>query len=247
MSELRHRSAPALVIMLLLLAFGTVAHAQEAPALRVALVSLQKIEANFTALRTQEDTLGQWLQSQRSLHDELANYVFLSSADFAEVAEILKKPRPLSDEDQARLAELRAISDQKDARYVELRAKTDRTPAENDEFNSLQDILEARQADLARVRESIMSELDDRRKTALAGLMTRVDEAIKAEAEAGGYDLVLDATMVFLGGIDITDAVIARLNAEAGEAGAAAEGEAGETETGEAAGGGEGGGQGGQE
>lgn len=239
MSARIHRSAPALAVALLLVV-ASVAQAQEAPALKVALVSLQKIETNYVALRAQESALEQWMQSRRSFHDEMANFVFLSSADFAEVKALMEKPRPLSEADQARLGELRAISDQKDARFVELRAKTDRTPAENDEFNSLQDILEARQQDLGRLREGIMTELGDRRQTALAGLMTTVNDAIKAEAEAGGYQLVLDAEVVFLGGTDITDAVIARLNAGSGAAGGQGGGE-----TGGETGGGEGGGQGG--
>lgn len=241
MLQLSHRSAPALVVALLLV-LASVGHAQEAPALKIALVSLPKIEANYGALRTQEETLGQWWQGQRSLHDELANFIFLSSADFAEATALMQKPRPLSEADQARLAELRAVSDQKDARFVELRAKTDRTPAETDEFNTLQDIAQARQEDLSKVRDTMMAELGDRRQTALAGLMTKVNDAIKAEAEAGGYQLVLDAEVVFLGGTDITDAVIARLNAEAGTAGAGGGGTAG-AETG----GGEAGGEGGQQ
>lgn len=240
MPSLRHRAA---LVLIAVLVFAGLSSAQEAPALKVAVVSLQKIEANYVALRAQEDSLDAWWQGQRSLHDELANYIFLSSADFAEATALLQKPRPLSEADQARLAELRAISDQKDARFVELRAKPDRTPAENDEFNSLQDIAEARQQDLAKVRETIMIELGDRRQTAVAGLMTKVNEAIKAEAEAGGYQLVLDASMVFLGGTDITDGVVARLNAET-EEGAAAQPTGGEAG---AQTGGEGGGQGGQQ
>lgn len=237
---LSHRAALALSAALLL-GSASVSPAQEVPALKVALVNLQKIEANYVMLRTQEDTIGQWLQGQRSLHDELANFVFLSSADFAEATALMQKPRPLSEADQTRLAELRGISDQKDARFVELQAKTDRTPAENEEFNSLQDVVTARQEDLTRVRETIMTELGDRRQTALSGLMTKVNEAIKAEAEAGGYQLVLDAGVVFLGGTDITEAVLARLNAEAGGAATPTGGGAAGAPTG----GGEGGGQGG--
>ncbi len=206
------------MLVMFVIATALAAQAQEAAApqgLRVAVVSLARIEREYTTLKAQEASLGQWLRERRSLHEELANYVFLSSEAFQEVVSIIQKPRPLSEQDQARLEELRAISDEKDRRYSELRAKADRTPAENEEFASLQEIYEARLNDINQSWKQSMSELDDRRQTAVAGLMATVQEAIKAEAQAGGYNLVLDADAVFFGGDDITDAVIARLNNEA--------------------------------
>lgn len=216
-----HTCRPLRLAMLVtfVITMAIAAQAQEAAApqgLRVAVVSLARIEREYTTLRAQEESLGQWLRERRSLHEELANYVFLSSEAFQEVMSIIQKPRPLSEQDQARLEELRAISDEKDRRYGELRAKTDRTPAENEEFASLQEIYEARLNDINQSWKQSMSELDDRRQTAVAGLMATVQEAIKAEAEAAGYTLVLDADAVFFGGDDITAAVIARLNSEAG-------------------------------
>jgi len=62
------------------------------------------------------------------------------------------------------------------------------------------------------VQQSIMEELNDRRETALAGLMDTVEQAIKDTARQAGYDVVLDADMVFYGGDDITEDVLAVLN-----------------------------------
>ena len=43
--------------------------------------------------------------------------------------------------------------------------------------------------------------------------MGNVKDAIKAEAEAQGFDMVIDVDAVFFGGTDITEPVLARLNA----------------------------------
>ena len=216
MADTTGRFGRALVCVAIALASATVCLAQDqtpTTGVSIAKVSLARIERDYVALRAQEDTLGRWLESQRGFHDELASYVFLSSTDFAGATALLDKARPLSAEDTARLQALRQVSDQKDERFALLRAKLDRTPAENDEFNSLQDIYQARVDELTKLREGIMTELGDRRQTALAGLMTRVQESIDAEAASGGYALVLDADAVFYGGTDITDGVLARLNA----------------------------------
>jgi len=186
--------------------------AQDATGTKIAVVSLQRVQADYQKLRAQEQNLGQWLQQRRGYHDQLTNFVFLPKKEFEEALEILQQTPPLAEENQQRLEELRRISDKNDERFCELRAKTDRTAEETAEFNALQDMYDASAETLKGVQESIMQELGARRQTALAGLMDTVEQAINTVAEEGGYDVVLDADMVFYGGEDITDAVLAHLN-----------------------------------
>ncbi len=178
----------------------------------IAVVNLAELQANFGELRAREEDLGHWLEERRSRYNELSNYVFLSRTDFEEAVEILERARPLSEEDRERLQELRAVSDQREERFSELRAKPDRTPEEAAEFNTLQETYDARVEALQGMQQEIVQELERRRGTALTGLMERVEEAIVEAAEALGYDIVLDADAVFLGGDDITEAVLERLN-----------------------------------
>ncbi|MFO8081733.1 MAG: OmpH family outer membrane protein [Armatimonadota bacterium] len=216
---------------------------EEATDAKIAVVSLARVQANYGQLRAQEQDLGQWLEGRRAYHDRLTNFVFLPSADFEEALELMRKPQPLSDEDQARLDELQSISDANEERYAELRARTERTPEEAAEFNALQDMYDASAEKLQTVQQNIMEELTDRRESALAGLMDTVEDAIGLTAEAGGYDLVIDADMVFYGGVDITDDVLARLNGDDEQpADADADAENGDGEQGE-----QGGAEGGEE
>jgi len=194
--------------------------AQDEPAadggLKVALVDLDRLQANYVALHEQERALGQWLQSRRQPYEQLADYRFLSATDFQEVLVLVRKGE-LSEDDEQRLQELREISDKNDEKYRDLRGKTDRTAEESAAFNALQEMFDSRTAELAellkQVQPEIAEELHSRRGSALAGLMSEV-EAVIAEIAAGqGYNLVLDTDAVFFGGTDITDAVIEKLNA----------------------------------
>lgn len=226
MRHSRNTAARALLAAALgaICALTATAQDQTAP-LKIAVCSLARVQAGYTRLHDQERALGQWLQSRKNYHDELTNFVFLPKKEFEEAITLMSKGRPLSDEDQARVDELRKISDKNDARFSELRANTGRTAEETAEFNALQDMYDASVATLKSLQQSIVEELGTRRDTALEGLMATVQQAVVDTAEEGGYDLVLDADMVFYGGDDITDAVIERLNAgteqpAAGEEGA---------------------------
>jgi len=185
----------------------------EAPALAIALVHLSKVQQEYAELRTQEQDLGKWLQGRRTFLDELGNFAFLSSKDFQDVTAILGKSGALSDEDKKRMAELRDISDAKDKRYRELLATPQRTPQQEEEYNSLHEIYEARQKEIDQLSKQFAGELQTRRQKAISVLMPKVKAAIEAEAKAQNFDFVLDADIVFFGGVDITDSVIARLNA----------------------------------
>ncbi len=180
---------------------------------KIAVVSLARVQAGYTQLHTQEAELGRWLQSRKSFHDQLTNFVFLPKKEFEESIELVRKPTPLAEADKTRLDELQRISDKNDARFAELQAKPDRTAEETAEFNALQDMYDASAATLKSLQQSIVEELGSKRDTALAGLMDTVQQAVVETAKEEGFDLVLDADMVFYGGEDITDRVIERLNA----------------------------------
>ena len=204
----------ALLVLALGAACALTSYAQDdAVTPKIATVSLARVQAGYTQLHTQEIELGQWLQSRKSYHDQLTNFVFLPKKEFEESVELVRKEPPLAEADQTRLGELLRISDKNDARFAELQAKPDRTAEETAEFNALQDMYDASVGTLKSLQQSIVEELGTKRNTALAGLMDTVQQAVIDTAKDGGYDLVLDADMVFYGGEDITDAVIERLNA----------------------------------
>lgn len=208
------------VAAVIALASVTASFAQDdATVPRIAVVSLARIQANYSELRTQEQDLTRWFESRRSYHEKLATFVFLPKKEFEEALELARRPQPLSETDERRLAELRYISDKNDERFVELRAKTNRTAEETAEFNALQDMYDASAATLGSLQKGTLDELQQRRQSALVGLMDTVQQAIRETAEANGYTLVLDTDAVFYGGDDITNLILERLNGGAGQDG----------------------------
>lgn len=202
----------ALLVLALGAACALSSYAQDdAAGAKIAIVSLARVQAGYTQLHTQEVELGQWLQSRKDYHDQLTNFVFLPTKEFEEAIELVRKQR--AEADQTRLDELQRISDNNDARFAELQAKPDRSAEETAEFSGLQDMYDASVGTLKSLQQSIVEELGTKRNTALAGLMDTVQQAVIDTAKDGGYDVVLDADIVFYGGEDITDAVIERLNA----------------------------------
>ncbi len=186
--------------------------AQAQVAGKVAVVNINQIQAQYGELQAEQQQLEKWLAEQRRTTNMLLDFVFLSAEHFQEVVNLLKKDQR-TPEEQQRLTELQGISLEKDKRFRALEANTNRTPQEQDEFNSLQDIYRARAKTVDEMWQGVLAQLNERRQTAVSGLMGKVRDAIKAEAEAQGLELVLDADAVLYGGVDITEAVLARLNA----------------------------------
>jgi len=164
---------------------------------------------------------------------ELEDFAFLSQENFLEVLQIHELSQPLSEEKAARLEELRNLSADKLEQFLELRAKPDRTAEEQEKFNSLRDVAEARQQQLAELEQQILDEYGRKLQQARDVLLQEVEKVITQYAQDHGYDLVLDAAWVLYGGEDITDLIIDRLNQPPGDGEAAAE-EAEETEPTEA-------------
>jgi len=179
----------------------------------IAKVQLGKIQGEYLELRSAQGDLDKWLQAQRAYLDELVGFAFLSAEHFDEAAAILQKGAEATDQEKKRLEELRGVSDAKDQRQRELLANAQRTPQEEDEFNSLREVYNARQKQLEDKGKRVVAELEGRRQRAVSGLMKKVQEAIQAEAQAQAFTYVLDADVVFFGGTDITDSVLSRLNA----------------------------------
>jgi Skp family chaperone for outer membrane proteins len=188
---------------------------------KVGVVSIDRVQQEYVDLQSEQQDLEKWLGAQHGFFNALTDYIFLSSENFDEVRTLLKKTEP-SDEEKARLAELRTISDDKDGRFRELGAKTERTAQEEDEFNSLQDIFKARTLALDEMWKKTLAELSGLRETAVKTLMDKVKEAIAVEAQAQGMSRVVDADATVFGGTDITEDVLKRLNVAAAPAAAPA-------------------------
>jgi Skp family chaperone for outer membrane proteins len=112
-----------------------------------------------------------------------------------------------------RLAELRMLSDERERRLFELRKNEERSEDEQAEYGPLNQLYERRMEDLtalqADLQQSRLAKYEE-----LTKLVTEsIDAVVKAVAEEQKLGLVLRKEVVLFGGLDITEDVLARLNA----------------------------------
>lgn len=183
---------------------------------RVAVVDIQAVNASFVQLTAKRDDLQQWAQQQEAyIKDLQGNYLYLAEGPFNEIVDILRLPRPLGAKAAKRQREIKELSAQKEDRFLELQAKVNRTPQEQEEFNGLQELADARNKQLAAMADDLHRQFEERKKQAEDALNTALQAVVKEIAAAQKFDLVLDKRWVLFGGEDITQAVIDKLNAQA--------------------------------
>jgi len=113
-----------------------------------------------------------------------------------------------------RLTELRGLSDEREQRLLELRKKDECTEEEAAERQELEARYEARMAELAALQEEMKASRVAKYEELSKLVADSVDNAIKAVVEEQKLALVLRKDSVMYGGVDITEAVLAKLNAK---------------------------------
>lgn len=130
----------------------------------------------------------------------------LESAPQAEVAKA-----KLEKEFAGRDREL--VSKQKELRSLEERMSRDGAIMSESERSALErDIINARR-ELKRSQDEFREDVNFRRNEEFAKIQKQIVEAIKAEAQAEKYDLILGEGVIYAGKkVDITEDIIQRLN-----------------------------------
>ena len=113
-----------------------------------------------------------------------------------------------------RLKELRELSDEREQRLLELGKKDECTEEETAERQELEARYEARMAELAALQAEMKASRVGKYEELSKLVADGVDNAIKAAAEEQKLALVLRKDSVMYGGVDITEAVLAKLNAK---------------------------------
>ncbi len=185
--------------------------AQDAATFKVGLIDLDAVGEQFTQKQLEEEKLTLWYKTQQAQLQRLSTLLFLSAEGWQEAAEIIQTPQATPAQIEREQA-LNKQSTELEREYRDLEGKIDRTPEETERFNSLLDKVRARDADLKALAREVEASLQQQQHKLGVDLMKPVEDAIKAIAEEKGLDLVIDRKLVYLGGEDITELLVQRLN-----------------------------------
>jgi Skp family chaperone for outer membrane proteins len=199
-------------LVCLLLLVGGALFPVAAADFKVASIDMGKVTNSYTALQEKSRELQDWFMGQGTCLDRLADYLFLSAESFSEAKALLSAPQPLPEDKRKRLQELSDLAAREEDAFRALEAKPDRTAAENEAFKKMGDAFMAGQERLAGEQARLRAEYAQRVTTARDEFMKKVTEAADKIAKDEGYNLVLDSGVVLVGGTDITDKILAKLN-----------------------------------
>ncbi len=204
------------------------AWAQAAGAFKIGVVDIDEVGAKFDRKKQEETKLAAWYDQQQQLLHDLSLLPFLSADEWKEAVAIYQAAKASWTQAQIdREKALRDLCTQREKEFNDLKAKPGaRTAEDQGRINVLQDLYQARDAQLKELAASLDDELRDRQGKLGAALMEPVQLVIKQIAAEKGYTLILTKAVVFLGGDDLTAEVIEKVNAAAKAAEKPAGGEA---------------------
>jgi len=197
----------------MLLALGPAVSAVAAEAAGWGVVDRERLEAEYRGMqeagrefqelaRIQQQQLQQQYKT-RLLYDE-EKLEFLDLSHTAAPTEAREK----------RLSELEQLSDQREQQLTQLRQNKQRTPQQEEEYKRLNDLYEKRTNDLATLQAQLQQERQAKGQALMKQVTESIAQAAKAVAEEKKLTIVLHKEVVLYGGVDVTDEVLEKLNAE---------------------------------
>ncbi len=181
---------------------------------KVATVDMGKITDNYEALQAKSKSLQEWFDGKKRYLEQLSDYLLLSGDNFNEVIALLNAPQPLPEDKDKRLKELQALAAEKEKTFRNLQAKVDRSPQEDETYKSMCDQFDGGRMRLAEQEAKLSADYRQQITAARDEFMKNVVNVAESVARAEGFALVLDVSVVLYGGTDITDKVLAKLNAK---------------------------------
>lgn len=175
-------------------------------------VDMDRVGAEYRGMQELNGQFQQFqMEQERQLREQHTTRL-LFDEERQEYLDLSHMGAPTEARDE-RLAELRMLSDERERRLFELRKNEERSEDEQAEYELLNRLYERRMEDLtalqADLQQSRLAKYEE-----LTKLVTEsVDVAVKAVAEEQELGLVLRKEVVLFGGLDITEDVLARLNA----------------------------------
>ncbi len=190
---------------------GPIWAAEPAPSWGV--VDMERVAAEYRGMHELNRQFQEFQREQDELLDTRYKTRALYAAERQEYLDLADMGAPTEERDK-RLAELSDLSDQRERRLLALRQQGERTPAEEEEYQQLKTVYDKRMGELAALQTDFQEARVAKRNELTKVVADSVHSAVTAVAEEKGLPIVLRKEVVLHGGSDITEEVLARLNAK---------------------------------
>ena len=194
------------------LAVSVAASAATPPASQFGVVAAPRIGAEYTKMAELDRQFQEFQKEQEARLQQQHKARLLFDDEQREFLDFAATAAPTEERDK-RLAELAQSSDNRERKLFELRQMKERTPEQEEEYQELNALYEKRMRELAALQAELQKKVEDKRAELSKIIEDDMAAAIKAVAEEKGLALVFHKEVVLFGGLDITDEVIAKLNA----------------------------------
>jgi Skp family chaperone for outer membrane proteins len=183
------------------------------------VVDIDKVSGQYKELTDQQSQLAAWVEDKKAFLNALQDFMFVSAAEFQEVARIYGVPqKQWSPEQGKREAELRKVSSDYEKALADLQSKPARTADEQHQYSTLRETWQARDGDLKNISKTFDDQLAAKRTDVQTKLVANVRTVIENLAKTRGYTLVIDKSAAYYAVApvdDITDDVLKSLNVSA--------------------------------
>jgi Skp family chaperone for outer membrane proteins len=183
-----------------------------APAGEWGVVDTERVAADYEGMVELNVQFQQFQREQETELERQHKTRMLSDDERREYLDLIEMGAPTPERD-ARILELGGLSDDREQKLLDLRENESRTPEEEADYTGLNQLYQTRVKELAdlqlRAQQAVRAKLEEFNKI----VTDNVQQAVEAVAEEKQLSIVIRKDAVLHGGVDITDDVLARLNA----------------------------------
>jgi Skp family chaperone for outer membrane proteins len=203
------RAAAVAVALSAILSTGVLAQAAS-----IGKVDVEKINKEYKLATRYQDELQRYRAELEKQFDDFTKTSYLSSEELAELNALNEKKNP-SDAEKARIQQLTDYTKTKQDRLRELEQKPENelSDAEKTEMGQLRQKETDAQNGAKAKDNDLMQKLLARQKEYADEIEKNVTSALEAISKEKNLTAVLSNDVILYGGVDITDEVLAKLNA----------------------------------
>lgn len=207
------RSLCAVAVTAVLL-LGTPVGAQEAA--RVGKIDMQRVFAEsklYQQLAEQLNALAQKLVAR--LEQRSKRYSLLLDEEWNRLAELLDKGPGLTDAERATMQELQKLNNDRDVELARLEGLPELNEEQRKKYQELVAKRTQAQQGIEDLKARVNQQIKEQDEELTAQFNAKLEAAVEKVALEKKLEVVVQSRFVLYGGLDITDAVLEVLNAEA--------------------------------